>query len=267
MQDPGPKYVSPLATWGTKLGFRATSIVCSIILAGLSGSLAANQQLYSALTLMIVIAPALIITFCWDIAEGVCILKRPGHRGIHPGAIVAVDLLAWLGWLVVDFFLITYELFAYDDYMDRVYDDNGYYRYVPHKLSPQEQAIVNDVHAKGRAMMAFGILITLAHFALFVIGCYETNIRNRMPRTVYVMQPYYAGPAPVQMPASAYQHLAGAGSTPSVNAMGQQQHQPQAYMMQPAAPGVGQMPAQPVPAQLAAPTAGGEGKGGLERFA
>ncbi len=33
--------------------------------------------------------------------------------------------------------------------------------------------------------------IRATHFALFVIGCYETHIRNRLTRTVYITDPAY----------------------------------------------------------------------------
>jgi hypothetical protein len=42
----------------------------------------------------------------WDIAEGICILARGGHRGIHPGANVAVDLLIWLAFVPCIVFLL-----------------------------------------------------------------------------------------------------------------------------------------------------------------
>jgi hypothetical protein len=51
-------------------------------------------------------------------------------------------------------------------------------------------------------------IYSIIHFALFVIGCYETNVRNRMPRTVYVMQPIYGPPG--VLPA-AYQQLGSQG--------------------------------------------------------
>ena len=37
------------------------------------------------------------MSLCWNIAETICIVKRGGHRGIHPGANVGVDLIIWLG--------------------------------------------------------------------------------------------------------------------------------------------------------------------------
>ena len=32
----------------------------------------------------------------WTTAESICIVVRPGRRGIHPGANVALDLILWL---------------------------------------------------------------------------------------------------------------------------------------------------------------------------
>ncbi|KAK4043902.1 hypothetical protein C8A01DRAFT_12614 [Parachaetomium inaequale] len=257
MQTQPPKYVSPPGTWKTKLGLRASSIVFVIILAGLGGSLAANPRLSSTAWMMVALAPAVIVTFIWDIAEAICILKRSGNRGIHPGAIVGVDLLAWLGWAILDLFLASYGLlrarYLIDDYSGY---DSYRYRYDPSKVTAEDAALEKDVQARGRAMVAFAIMTTLIHFALFVIGCYETNIRNRMPRTVYVMQPIY-GPAPVQIP-GAYQQL---GSLPAQSMPGQpMQGQPlpnQMFMQPPPGP----FPVQPAPTLAANP------KAGAERFA
>jgi len=91
----------------------------------------------------------------------------------------------------------------------------------------------------------------IIHFALFVIACYETNKRNRMPRTVYVMQPFYG--APQGMP-GAYHQL---GAYPPQSPQGQPLPQHQMYMPPPP----GQMPAQPPP------TLAAETKTGAERFA
>jgi hypothetical protein len=33
------------------------------------------------------------------LAEAICICARGGHRGIHPGACVGVDLIIWLGFV------------------------------------------------------------------------------------------------------------------------------------------------------------------------
>jgi hypothetical protein len=93
------------------------------------------------------------VSFIWDVAEGICIIARRGHRGIHPGAIVAVDLLLWLGYVagITCFGIIAlYDLsnssytssyyYDFDEFSD-FYDDN----YVP---------LRNMSHA----ILAFGIL-------------------------------------------------------------------------------------------------------------
>jgi hypothetical protein len=72
-----------------------------------------------------------------------------------------------------------------------------------------------------------------------VIGCYETNIRNRLPRTVYVMQPIYGAPHAVQ---GGYQQL---GFVPAQPLPGQPLAPGQmVYMQVPP----GQLPVQPPPA-------------------
>lgn len=67
----------------------------------------------------------------WDVAEGICILARRGRRGIHPGAIVAIDLLLWLGFIVG---VVFHAIFV-------VYDFEGY-----------------EMYTLSRAILAFGIL-------------------------------------------------------------------------------------------------------------
>jgi hypothetical protein len=103
------------------------------------------------------------VTFIWDIAESICILKRGGNRGIHPGAIVGVDLLAWLGWAFLDLVLITSGLlrprYLIDNYSDYYYD--GYrYRYDSSKVTPEDAALEKDIQARGRAMAAFAVMTT-----------------------------------------------------------------------------------------------------------
>lgn len=71
-------------------------------------------------------------------------------------------------------------------------------------------------------------LSRILHFALFVIGCVETNARNRMPRTVYVLQPVYGPPAAATGP---YHPLAQLPVQPQPG-----QPQAQSFIMGPAAP-------------------------------
>lgn len=56
----------------------------------------------------------------WDVAEAICILARRGHRGIHPGAIVAIDLLLWLGFIAGTVMFALYHLFV-DTYTSSSY--------------------------------------------------------------------------------------------------------------------------------------------------
>ena len=36
------------------------------------------------------------VALVWSISESVCLMVLKGHRGVHPGAIVGVDLIIWL---------------------------------------------------------------------------------------------------------------------------------------------------------------------------
>ena len=76
-----------------------------------------------------------IVAASWDIAEGICLLVRGGHRGIHPGANVALDLLIWLGFLmatlllglgVAGFSLLAGYASSYNYYSDYSYGGYNY---------------------------------------------------------------------------------------------------------------------------------------------
>ncbi|KAL2162468.1 hypothetical protein VTH06DRAFT_7381 [Thermothelomyces fergusii] len=251
MQTQPPKYVSPPGTWKTKLALRAASIVFLIILCALAGSLAADSRLDGATLLIVILAPAAIVTFIWDVAEIICIWMRGGHRGIHPGAVVAIDLLAWLGWGLVDLLVIPYSIIVTSDYYVTDHWRDDVYGYDELEADPEYAAVLRDVHAKGRAIASFAVLTTLIHFAVFVIACYETNIRNRMSRTVYIMQPIY-GPAPMQVQGT-YEQL---GAYPAQPAPGQP------FSGQTVVPG--QFPVQQQPPSGAGDTKASQG---TERFA
>jgi hypothetical protein len=82
-------------------------------------------------------------------------VKRGGHRGIHPGAVVAVDLLLWLGWAVVTFpfgagFLVLRTRYLVDSRYP--YDDDDA------ALSAADLALAKQVQAKGRALFAFACM-------------------------------------------------------------------------------------------------------------
>lgn len=129
-----PKYTSPGGMWVSKLILRIFSVIFCITLIALAGSMA-SQHVVDAL-LFIVMGPPVIVALAWDIAEGICILVRGGHRGIHPGACVGVDLILWLGLIASTTilgllglgsarFFFYYNSYYYD-YYDYDYDSSFY---------------------------------------------------------------------------------------------------------------------------------------------
>ncbi|KAK4099347.1 hypothetical protein N658DRAFT_517426 [Parathielavia hyrcaniae] len=159
MEGQPPKYVSPPGTWKTKLGLRAASILFIIVLAGIGGSLATTPRVDTVMIIAVVLAPAIIVTFAWDVAEIVCILKRGGNRGIHPGAVVAIDLFAWLGWGCLLLFLWASGMATRPRYVIEDYSgyDGANYRYDESKVTPEDAALEKQIRGKGRAMIAFAI--------------------------------------------------------------------------------------------------------------
>ncbi|KAK4126798.1 hypothetical protein N657DRAFT_677529 [Parathielavia appendiculata] len=204
MEDKPPEYVSPPETWKSKTALRAASLVFLVVIAGIGGSLSTMPRLDIAWLILIMVVPGLAVTFIWDIAEVLCILKRGGNRGIHPGAVVAIDLILWLGWLTVGFMLGVLGLMSHAgsyilDYSGSSYTQYGTrYNYNPSKATPEDAALEREVLGKGRALVAFVGLTVIVHFVLFVIACRETHTRNSMPRTIYVMQPVSVIPAGYQ---------------------------------------------------------------------
>jgi len=94
-QKPAPKYTSPKGMWASKLILRSIMLIFSITLLALAGSLM-DLGPFSYIPFLIV-APAGFLSLSWNLAEGICIVTRGGHRGIHPGANVGLDLILWLG--------------------------------------------------------------------------------------------------------------------------------------------------------------------------
>ncbi|KAK4213164.1 hypothetical protein QBC37DRAFT_483223 [Rhypophila decipiens] len=187
MEAQQPKYTSPKGMWVTKLILRIFSIIFCITLAALGGAMA-NTHIVDAI-IFLIMGPPVFAALAWDITEGICILARGGHRGIHPGACVGVDLILWLGLTACTTLLgilgVGSGFFAYYyDYYDSLYFDDAY----------GDGGVYNDLVNKGRAVLGLGATLILIHFVLFVMACYETNERNRLPATTYVV--YTTGPAP-----------------------------------------------------------------------
>lgn len=160
MENLPPKYVSPPGTWRTKAGLRAASLAWNIVLLGLVISLATTARVNTYLPLLVVL-PAVVAASIWDIAELICIFKRGGNRGIHPGAIVAVDLILWLGWGLVALFLGASGITRRARYLIEDYSGyDGYrYRYDSTKVTDEDKKLEERVMGMGRAMVAF---VTLA---------------------------------------------------------------------------------------------------------
>ncbi|KAL6869637.1 hypothetical protein ACO1O0_000963 [Amphichorda felina] len=166
-----PPHVSPKAVWSTKLTFRIISSIFTICIIGIAAACLTTSYdsyygYYSNSVPLIALGPPACVGIIWDVAEGICILARRGRRGIHPGAIVAIDLLLWLGFIVG---VVFHAIFV-------VYDFEGY-----------------EMYTLSRAILAFGILEILIHITLFVFGCYETAIRNRSVAPIVV----YPGGMPI----------------------------------------------------------------------
>jgi hypothetical protein len=108
---PRPIHVSPTGIWATKLTLRAISMVFCIVIIGIGASvhsdLNAVDYFFDSFTddhnyfypgPLLFLGPSATVAFVWSLAEAICICVRGGHRGIHPGACVGVDLILWLGF-------------------------------------------------------------------------------------------------------------------------------------------------------------------------
>ncbi|KAK3987293.1 hypothetical protein QBC44DRAFT_331810 [Cladorrhinum sp. PSN332] len=188
---PPPKYAASPAAWKSKLVLRAWAVLCCIIIAGVGGSIAALDGVEG--DFMLLLGPVLVVPFVWSIAEAFCIFKRGGNRGIHPGAVVAADLIIWLGLAFVDLVMISSGLlFSPQRLIEGYYYHNGKYRGDEEDTSDLIE-LAAKIQGRGRAVVAFLTFLLITHFVLFVVACCETHTRNRMPKTVYVVQqPVYA---------------------------------------------------------------------------
>ncbi|KAH7162764.1 hypothetical protein B0J13DRAFT_536913 [Dactylonectria estremocensis] len=159
---PPPPHISSKGMYATKLVLRILSMISAVVLIGISASVAVSWD-YGPLVILV---PPAGVAFIWDVAESICLCTRRGHRGIHPGAVVGVDLILWLGYIVaVVLFGIIWGV-----------NDDYYYSYY-------YSSVTNY-----RALIGFGAVEIILHLTLFIIGCYETNVRNRNPSTqvIYV---------------------------------------------------------------------------------
>ncbi|KAL1841529.1 hypothetical protein VTJ49DRAFT_6958 [Mycothermus thermophilus] len=198
---PDVPYVSPRGMWVTKFIFRVLQFTFSIIVIGLTGSMY-SQRAWSILE-VVCIFPVVGLSAAWALAEGIAILVRGGHRGIHPGANVALDLLIWLGIVpAITLPYIANPMYpgwgTYDSYRARYYSNYTY--------NPAADGI-------GMAALVLMGFIGAFHFITFVIACIETDRRNSQTPVVLVSNngfaPQYPALATVvyssQYPPVAYQ--------------------------------------------------------------
>lgn len=155
--------------WVSKLTLRIFSTIFDLALIGTSASLGVGW----AATAVIFFMPPAVVSFVWNVSEGISLLVRGGHRGIHPGACVGVDLILWMGFCTTS---LLYLLFGY-----------GWYYYYDEDIFSNVSS-ESSYHTHNRACIAFGFLETIMHFALFVIACVETSKRNQ-GAAVIVCQP------------------------------------------------------------------------------
>jgi hypothetical protein len=206
-QKPPPKYTSPKGMWTSKLILRTLMIIFGITILSLAGSIA-TSGIISSVPLLIA-APPGVLSLIWNVSEAICILTRGGHRGIHPGANVGLDLILWLAlagadvalWLIGVASSIVGAATSYSSYGDygSGYDD------FDDVFGDDLSNTVKGIRAKGQALLGLTAVLTILHFTTFVIACYETNVRNRLPRqTVIVMQPATAQPTQAFYPPAAY---------------------------------------------------------------
>lgn len=140
--------------WASKLCLRILSIIFCIALAGLGGSLATTGIVASFYFL--IMGPPVLVALAWSLAEGICILARGGHRGIHPGACVGVDLLLWLGLTACTVMIALFGIASasilssyYGSYSSSYYD---YYDFDGYNMS--------ELIGKGRAIVGLSAALT-----------------------------------------------------------------------------------------------------------
>jgi hypothetical protein len=83
-----------------KIVLTSLALLFSIIAFGISVGSAVTLQTLLSKAQALWVAPQAIVGLCWCMAELITICAQTGHRGIHPGAHVALHLLLWLEYCV-----------------------------------------------------------------------------------------------------------------------------------------------------------------------
>ncbi|KAH8900352.1 hypothetical protein GQ53DRAFT_835421 [Thozetella sp. PMI_491] len=165
-----PKYVSPSCTWVTKLILRLLTAIFSLSGAAIAGKLYTGD-VYSHVVLVVNGTP-FVCSLLWSILDIICIIARGGHRGIHPGANVALDLLLWL---TLGGTTVTTGVLGITAEHDNTFFDSDIPRKGSSYYSQLDAAVSN-----GLGILTIGAILTILHFITFVIACCETKIRRRL---------------------------------------------------------------------------------------
>lgn len=168
---------------------------------------------------------------------------RAGHRGIHPGANVGLDLILWLAFAATTV-INGLVGFGGSDYYDYYTDETGLFTSgrVVIALGALETLVVSQkfyivllglyhsiydsLHVSKASLVVRRLLANLTisvfdsimHLGLFVVACYETHLRNSKPPVIY----YQAAPQPTMNQQTYYQ--------PHQQQHSQQQPPPQTMM-------------------------------------
>ncbi|KAF4123568.1 hypothetical protein GMORB2_6269 [Geosmithia morbida] len=100
--------------------------VSGIILIALTGALTSKYltkaSYYYSTPPVLVLAPQAGIAFVWAMVDGACLAFRRNHEGVHPGLVVVLDLLLWLG-LIAGTILFSFMHYVSDPYYSDDYYD------------------------------------------------------------------------------------------------------------------------------------------------
>jgi hypothetical protein len=162
--------------WSSKLTLRLLSMIFCIVIVSIGAVVMSDiRQLdYYATSWdlyysgypgpILFLGPPVGVAFVWSLVESICICARGGHRGIHPGACIAIDLILWLGFIGGSVCVALY--------MPWMFNYSSIYQYPT-------------------ATFALGIVQAAIHFALFVIACCETSRRNNQRSMTYTHNIHY----------------------------------------------------------------------------
>ncbi|KAK1753922.1 hypothetical protein QBC47DRAFT_414843 [Echria macrotheca] len=187
-----PIYLSPRRTYLTKLALRLTSILTATIVIALSATILNRGGVPAAQSfLFALVSPPAFLGLAWSLAEAICIVRRAGHRGIHPGACVALDLIIWLAMLALT---VVFGLYIEISEPESLLGDDDRDDYRSGRVTAGLLDTVRQIETQAIAVLVFAAFLIATHFAAFVVACRETNLRNRMSgHTMLVMQPRAGG--------------------------------------------------------------------------